>query len=66
LEQDNPNNYNTGEFDIQILRKWLVPKNKKVKLLDNLERMAVNNRTLFPDLDGLAKGLWQLEVIRRH
>lgn len=66
LEEDSPNNYNTGEFDILILRKWKVPCNKKVELIDQLERMAINNRTLFPDLDGLAKGLWQLEVIRKH
>lgn len=66
LEGDNPNNYHTGDFDILVLRKWKVPCNKKVELLYNLERMAINNRTLFPDLDGLAKGLWQLEVIRRY
>jgi hypothetical protein len=30
----------------------------------NLERLAVNSRTLSPDFDGLAKGLWQTEIIR--
>ncbi|TET41601.1 MAG: FRG domain-containing protein [Dehalococcoidia bacterium] len=66
LEKDNPNNYGPGDFDISVLRKWVVPSNKKVELLDTLERMAINYRTLFPDLDGLAKGLWQLEVIRKY
>lgn len=66
LEADNPTNYEDGNFDICVLRKWKVPKDKKAELLVILERLAINYRTLFPDLDGLAKGLWQLEVIRRY
>jgi hypothetical protein len=66
LEEVNPKNYKPVDFDIQVLRKWIIPKDRKIALLYDLERMAINTRTLYPDLDGLAKGLWQLEVIRKY
>lgn len=65
LEDDDPLKHKEYEFDIQVLRKWKISKNKKADMLVELERLAINNRTLFPDLDGLAKGLWQLEIIRK-
>jgi hypothetical protein len=65
LNLDSPTNYPADSFDIFELRKWTIPKSSKAGFLDILERMAINTRTLFPDLDGLAKGLWQLEAIRK-
>jgi hypothetical protein len=56
--------YPEEELDIARLKKWLVPGDKKQKIIEELERLAINTRTLFPDLDGLARGLWQSEVIR--
>jgi hypothetical protein len=69
--QDNPQkgleDYKAGvESDIEALRKWEVPKCKnKSALLEDLQRMSIDHRNLYPDLDGLAKGLWHLEVIKR-
>lgn len=71
--QDNPwsplENYegkNQGKYiDTKKIFRWIVPEKYRWKIIKQLERLSIDNRTLFPDLDGLAKGLWQLEVIRQ-
>ena len=56
--------YADDELDIQRLQRWTVPAANKTNIILDLERVAINSRTLFPDLDGLARGLWETEVIR--
>ena len=56
--------YNQAELDLAKLKRWTVSNRCKADIILDLERLAVNSRTLFPDLEGLAKGLWQTEVIR--
>jgi hypothetical protein len=56
--------FREGDLDIAKLKRWTVSSRCKADVILELERLAVNSRTLFPDLDGLAKGLWQTEVIR--
>ncbi len=51
-------------FDLSEGGMWLVPKEKKKGLLQQLERLGINSRVLFPELDGLAKGLMQTERFR--
>ena len=43
---------------------WIVPKDVKAQILAQLERFGINARTMFPELDGLAKGLIQSERFR--
>src|ERR1035437_3031210 len=52
-----------GNLDVQRLYRWHIPASSKRKLLISLERCGVSQRTLFPDLDGLAASLWQTEVL---
>lgn len=56
--------FRNDELDLAKLKRWTVSSRCKGEVILDLERMAVNSRTLFPDLEGLAKGLWQTEVIR--
>jgi hypothetical protein len=56
--------YATDELDIERLIRWTVPAANKTNIILDLECVAINSRTLFPDLDGLARGLWETEVIR--
>jgi hypothetical protein len=58
-------NYADDELDIARLKRWTVPSAKKAGVILDLERVAINSRTLFPDLDGLARGLWETEVLRK-
>jgi len=55
-----------GKVDILRIIKRKVPKVDRWTIINQLERVSINYRTLFPDLDGLAKGLWQLEVVRAN
>lgn len=52
-------------LDIDHLHRWRVSKASKGKLLRQLERLGVNRRTLFPDLEGIAESLWRSEVLWR-
>lgn len=45
--------FKPGEFD--TLREWVIPADCKVSILNTLDRLAINYRNLFPDLDGLSK-----------
>jgi hypothetical protein len=56
--------YPANELDIDRIKKWIVPAGSKRSIISELERLAINTRNLFPDLDGLARGLWQSEVLR--
>jgi len=57
--------YSHKELDIDRLKRWTVPTENKAAIILDLERVAINSRTLFPDLDGLARGLWETEVLRK-
>lgn len=52
------------DLDFVALYKWLVPAGARAALIDELEHMDVNSRRLFPDLDGLAKGLAHAEMLK--
>jgi hypothetical protein len=54
-----------SDLDIARVKRWNVPAKNKTQIILDLERLAMNSRTLFPDLDGLAKGLCQTEIIRQ-
>jgi hypothetical protein len=56
--------YPAEHLDLAKIKQWQVTSRCKTRIIADLERFAVNSRTLFPDLDGLAKGLWQAEIIR--
>jgi hypothetical protein len=51
-------------FDISEGGLWIVPKERKKEILRQLERLGINARTLFPELDGLVRGLMQTEPFR--
>ena len=56
--------YADEELDVSRLKRWKVPSENKTGIILDLEGVAINSRTLFPDLDGLARGLWETEVLR--
>jgi len=50
-------------LDIQCLIRWDIEAGKKNRIIKELENVGINRRTVFPDLDGLARGLWESEVL---
>jgi len=51
------------DLDIDALYSWLVPTGNKVRLIKELSGLGITHRLLFPDLDGVAKSLWETEVL---
>lgn len=52
-------------LDVLEIYKWTLPKDSKLKILDELHRVSVNRRTLFPGLDGVGYGLRIQERFRK-
>lgn len=57
---------NACNLDVLKLVRWRVPAASKIGLLRQLERLDINERTLFPDLDGLARGVCHNEILREE
>ena len=53
-------------IDIETIFKWYVPAWARPRIVVELQRHNIDYRTLFPDLDGIAEGLWHTEVIRQN
>lgn len=64
LQTYDPSRYRRKDFDIERIVKWRVSKNRKKEILLELERVGINERTMFPDLDGIARGIVRTEVLR--
>lgn len=48
---------------VNTLHDWVIPAESKIQILNTLDRLAVNFRTLFPDLDGLSRHHCLLDLI---
>lgn len=55
--------FRRDRLDIKCLIHWDIKAEAKKEILRELDRVAINRRTVYPDLDGLAKGLWETEVL---
>jgi len=64
MESYFPHGLPDEHFDVAELVRFEVPASVKRVCLDDLERLGINHRSLYPDLDGIAKGLWQTIVLR--
>ncbi len=58
-------NFEEKSLDVLKIYRWEVPWNAKQDILDQLLRVSINKKTLFPDLDGIGHGLWQQEQFRK-
>jgi hypothetical protein len=50
-------------LDIETLYWWRIPAARKVPIIRELSGLGITRRTVFPDLDGVAKSLWETEVL---
>lgn len=64
VEGQRLSDFRDEDLDILVLLKWKVPEVARRDIMRQLERVDVNTRRLFPDLDGLARGLANTEVIK--
>lgn len=57
--------FKKGELDICDLYCWVLPKEQKGKILRELSQMGISNRSVYPDLTGIAKSIVEAEVLWR-
>jgi hypothetical protein len=50
-------------LDVEQLYRWLIPKEFKALIIRELSGLGVSRRSVFPDLDGIARSLWETEVL---
>ena len=50
-------------LDVESLYSWQIPKESKPGILRELSGLGINHRSMFPDLDGIARSLWETEVL---
>jgi FRG domain len=56
--------FKPDELDIEFITSWTIRGERKAGIMEQLCRMDITARTVFPDLDGLAEGLCQELVLR--
>jgi FRG domain len=54
-----------ADLDILELYRWMIPRDSKQTIIEELHRVSINRRTLFPGLDGVGKGIQILERLRK-
>jgi hypothetical protein len=52
-----------GEMDIHSVHCVHVRARYKTAILEELNGLGITHRTVFPDLDGIARSLWETEVL---
>ena len=50
-------------LDIEHLYTWVIPREAKPHILRELSGLGITHRSMFPDLDGIARSLWETEVL---
>lgn len=64
LDQQATVPFYDDKLDVQLLVKWpFAFGTGRRKFLEQLEIFGVSQRTIFPDLEGITRGLWQTEVL---
>jgi hypothetical protein len=60
--------YVSTDFDpsalhLEAFYSWRIPNNKKTSIIQELSGIGITERAVYPDLDGLAKSLWETDVL---
>jgi hypothetical protein len=57
--------FDEASLDVLEIYKWILPKDSKATIIEELHRVSVNRRTLYPGLDGVGYGLRIQERLRQ-
>ena len=50
-------------LDVSILAKWRIAAKRKREIIRQLSGLGITHRSIYPDLDGIARSLWETEVL---
>jgi hypothetical protein len=63
LENFAGRTFRYGNLDIGALYSWIIPGERKTMIIKQLSGLGITHRIVFPDLDGVARSLWETEVL---
>ena len=63
IEDYNGKVFKKSNLDIHALYCWCVPKDNKKNIVEGLSGLGITHRSVYPDLDGIARSLWETEVL---
>ena len=52
------------DLDVSGLFCWEIAREKKRLLMEQLSGLGITHRAVYPDLDGIARSLWETDVLR--
>jgi hypothetical protein len=55
--------FEDGELDICRLYSWTIPSGAKCEIVRQLSGLGITRRAVYPDLDGIARSLWETQVL---
>jgi hypothetical protein len=64
LERQAHGKFEEGSLDIVKMFKWRLPKERKVDIVRQLNRVGVHHKALFPSLEGAGVGLLRDQLLR--
>lgn len=50
-------------LDIELMTRWRISPDAKRKAISELSGLGIVHRSVFPDLDGIARSIWETEVL---
>jgi len=50
-------------LDISALYTWRISAKSKPAVIEELSGLGITHRMLFPDLDGIARSVWETDVL---
>jgi hypothetical protein len=57
--------FDDDRLDVSHLLRIRIPYQAKPAIIIDLDTLGINRRTIFPDLDGIARHLWEVETMWR-
>jgi hypothetical protein len=63
IESYKDENFDCTNLHLEALYFWIIPAVDKLGIIEELSGLGINERSVYPDLDGLAKSLWETEVL---
>ena len=63
LEQYRGKPFPEGDIDIHSLYRWHIQADRKPRIVQELNGLGITERTVYPDREGIARSLWETEVL---
>jgi hypothetical protein len=55
--------FKRGDLDIRALYRWRIKSSVKSRVISELSGLGITHRMVYPDLDGIARSLWETHVL---